>query len=350
MNSNPLLLMLCLLSVLVAVTGPFGVSRAESFDDSQIRHIDYPAWFEENPFFDLAEELEKARAEQKQGLMVLFTTEGCSYCDAFIRTSLGDSSIASTVQQNFVSVGLEIFDDTGMTDPHGIALPVKKFAEREGVEFSPTLLFYGADGGRVLRVAGYQSPERFRIILDYLSSGYFRTGSLRDYVKSIAGKGSASKSDTGLVDDPLFSKPPYALDRRIAASQPLLVIFEKNGCKECSQFHKTVLARNEVRDMLKQFEIVRFDVDDDETVIVTPDGSRATPASWFKATDFTALPALVFFDERGNEVLKTDALVLPQRMTNSILYVLERAYDKGWTYQRFARSKGIEKQLGKQAE
>ncbi|MGD2160220.1 MAG: thioredoxin fold domain-containing protein [Gammaproteobacteria bacterium] len=325
------------------VSSPFGASLASSFDDSEIKHIEYPAWFEGSPFFDLAEELDKAGAEEKQGLMVLFTTEGCSYCDEFIRTSLGDSVIASIVQENFVSVGMEIFDDTGMTDPRGVSMPVKKFAKKEGVEFSPTLLFYDNDGERILRQVGYQSPARFRVILDYITSGGFRSKSLRDYFNSIADKEAMEQPVMALVDDPLFSKPPYAMDRRVPASQPLLVIFENNGCQECNEFHENVLARNDVRDTLEKFEIIRLDVADDETIIITPDGNRTTPATWFRQTAFSRLPALVFFDERGNEVLKTDALVLPQRMMNSLFYVLERAFEKGWTYQRFARSRGIEK-------
>lgn len=52
---------------------------------------------------------------------------------------------------------------------------------------------------------------------------------------------------------------------------------------------------------------------------------------------------LVFFDEQGREVLRTDALVLRQRMLNSLHYVLERAYDQDWTYQRFARARALER-------
>jgi hypothetical protein len=41
-------------------------------------HIDYPDWFEDS-FLDLREDLAEASSEGKLGLMVLFTTEGCSY-------------------------------------------------------------------------------------------------------------------------------------------------------------------------------------------------------------------------------------------------------------------------------
>ena len=51
----------------------------------------------------------------------------------------------------------------------------------------------------------------------------------------------------------------------------------------------------------------------------------------------------MFFNEHGRQVLYTDALVGRQRMLNSVNYVLQRAYEKDWSYQRFARTTAIEK-------
>ena len=116
------------------------LSLAQGFDDSEIKHIDHPDWFIESPFLDLAE------LNGKKGLMILFTTEGCSYCDLFIRSSLSNPNIALIVQKNFDSIGLEIFADVEMTEPDGTLSTVKQFAKKEGVGFSPTLLFYGENG------------------------------------------------------------------------------------------------------------------------------------------------------------------------------------------------------------
>lgn len=325
-----------------------GTLLANSFDDSEVMHVEYPGWFKES-FYNLDEDLDEALENGKQGLMVLFTTEGCSYCDLFIRRSLSDPSLASIVQKNFVSIGMEIFDDTEMTTPQGEVVRVKQFAKKEGVGFSPTLLFYGNDGERILRVVGYQSPERFKMILDYLSGKHYRSESLHDYFKRLTEKTASGEFRTTLKEDELFGKPPFALDRRhFPASQPLLVIFETVSCEECEDFHAGVLALKEVRDMLMKFEIVRLDAGDKRTPVLAPDGSRVTPAQWFQKTSFTRTPALLFFDENGNEVLSTDALVQRQRMMNSLVYVLERAYEKDWSYQRFARSKGIERYQKKQ--
>jgi thioredoxin-related protein len=155
----------------------------EYFDDSAVLHIDYPQWFRDSPFTDLSEDLEYAVSENKKGLMVLFTTQGCSYCDIFIKQTLGDESIASVVRDNFESIGMEIFDDKEMTAPWGDAMPIKVFAHREKVEYSPTLLFYDKDGQLVMRAVGYQSTERFRHMLTYVIDEHYRSVAFRDYLK-----------------------------------------------------------------------------------------------------------------------------------------------------------------------
>lgn len=328
-----------------------GTSLAQNFDDSEIKHIDQPDWFIKSPFLDLAEDLNNAESNGKKGLMILFTTEGCSYCDLFIRLSLSDPEIASIVQKTFDSIGLEIFDDIEMTDPEGILISVKQFAKNEGVGFSPTLLFYNKNGKRILRLIGYQSPERFKNIMSYLSGDHYQSESLSIYLGRLKAlkqnKDDLSKvklSNAALRNDPLFEQPPYALDRsHFPAHQPLLVIFEKTACSECESFHTSVLALQDVRETLKQFEVVQLNAEDVKSPILSPDGQQITPALWYRQASLSRVPALLFFDERGNEVLKTDALVLHQRMKNSLNYVLEQAYKKDWTYQQFARSKAIER-------
>ncbi len=338
------------LAAIVALI-PLVPATAKDFKDSQVTHIENPAWFINSPFLDLQEDLAKAKADGKQGLMVVFNTEGCSYCDAFIKRSLSDPKIAASVQKQFDSIGLEIFDDAEMTGPRGESLAVKQFAQREGAGFSPTLLFYGDGGARMLRVVGYQSPERFTAILAYLAEQRYQHETLAAYFTRLREAGPEAEGYTELKGDTLFGKPPYALDRsRFPASKPLMVLFEQTGCTECGDFHAAVLALPEVRSTLEKFEVVRLDARDDTTAVLAPDGRRVTPAAWYQQQAFTRLPALMFFDPKGNAALKTDALVLRQRMMNSLNYMLERAYEKDWTYQRFARAKGIERSLKRQQQ
>ncbi len=308
------------------------------------RHAAHPDWMTP-ALVDLESDLEKVQAEGKRGIMLLFTTAGCTYCAEFIRASLGDPATVKRVRQHFVAIGLEIFDDVEMTDTRGNDLPIKVFAEQYKAGMAPTLLFLGPDGQLEYRAIGYQSPQRFNQILDYLTGNQQRKVSFREYLSArLSGTEKSPTASRPMRDDPLFMKPPYALSRRdYAATEPMLVIFEAPACDACEAFHKDVLALTEVRQLLHRFEVVRLNAEDDTTPVQAPDGRRTTPAQWFAQAGFSRLPALLYYDEAGRQVFETDALVERQRMLNATGRVLERAYEKGWSYQRFARSKAIER-------
>jgi thioredoxin-related protein len=315
---------------------------AKDFDDYTIAHIDYPEWFKET-FYDLDDDIAEAGEEGKKGLMILFTTEGCSYCARFIDVSLGNPELASRVQQDFVAIGMEIFDDKMMTSPEGEAMPIKAFAKSRGAEFAPTLLFFDTDGQRVLRLPGYQTPERFGVVLDYVSGGHYNKVSLRDYYNSLV---AAAKPELKLIVDPMFVSPPY--DLSTSNGKPTMVLLEKNGCVDCNAFHKDVLTLDNVRQSLGKFNVMRLDIDDKTTEITLPDGSETTPAAFYADSAMSRVPALMFYDESGRKALETDALVLESRMMNLINYTLDKAHEKEWTYQRYARTRAIERSLKQQ--
>jgi len=341
--SRPLIsiVLVLLLTLGVSLAGAAEpASDSAEFDDGAIFQIHYPEWFKQS-FLDLSDDLSDAADAGKKGLFLFFTTQGCSYCHLFLEKSLGDPAIAERVQAHFDTIGLEIFSDAELTDFAGQGTRVKQFALDEGVEFAPTLLFYDASGERLLRLTGYYDPERFNQVLDYLIGDHHQTMSLRDY---LASGPTETDGAAELIADPLFAAPPYALDRsRMPGERPLLVLFEGTDCPRCEAFHHKVLADPSIRERLQGFDVVRLDAADAETPVLMPGGGRTTPRAWYDDLGFTQLPALVFFNEEGRRVLSTDALVRSSRMHNSIGFVMDRAYEQGWNYQRYARSQALKR-------
>ncbi|MGB5736371.1 MAG: thioredoxin fold domain-containing protein [Thiohalocapsa sp.] len=316
----------------------WAVDGVDAFDDGAIYQVHHPDWFKES-FLNLRDDADEAREAGKQGLFVFFSTEGCSYCHLFIETSLSDPAISERLRAHFDSIGLEIFSDAELTDFAGEPTRVKAFALDQGVQFAPTLFFFDNDGKRLLRLTGYYEPERFSAVLDYLIDGHYRQQGLRAFLA----RRSPQQADA-LPTDALFAEPPYALDRsRIAAERPLLVLFDGAGCDRCARFHNEVLADVPTRERLADFDLVRLDAGDAVTPVLTPAGQRTHPKTWYAELGFTELPALVFFNESGQQVLATDALILKSRMNNAIGFVTERAYEQGWNYQRYARTQGLKK-------
>ncbi|MDH5632239.1 MAG: thioredoxin fold domain-containing protein [Gammaproteobacteria bacterium] len=328
--------------IVVSVFAISGSLSAAGFKDGEIKRIHYPQWFVNDPFYDLQGATAQAQASGKHGIMVLFTTQGCSYCSVFIKVSLGNPEIAAEVKKHFVPVGMEIFDDVDMISPAGNSLPIKTWAGEQGVEFSPTLLFFDDQGERALRVIGYQSPERFRAIMKYVTQKRYAKETLAQYFAAQA-KPKPAAAGAELKHDPMFISPPYNLDDRKKIELPLMILLEEPGCDQCDNFHDTVLADEEVRGRLSRFEVARLNVTDDHSVVVTPEGRKTTAAKWYKQTGFSRVPALLFYNEINREVLSTDALVQKNRMLNAVDFVLQRAYEKNWTYQMFARSQSLER-------
>ena len=259
--------------------------QAGDFKDSKNSHVEYPDWFSNDPFNELNQKLDEARKTGKHGLMVVYGTEGCSYCSKFAEKNMTDPQTVTMIKKNFNAIGLEIFDDASLVSPRGIETTVKDYAKQQGVMFSPTILFYDNQGRRIFRITGYQDIKRFRKSLEYVVGKHYQSQTIAEYIRSTVK--AKPVSTISLRDDPLFTKPPFLLQRNvIAASQPLLVIFEEAGNEESNTFHDKVLGDTRIRTLLKEYEVVRLDNNDNKTNLITPDGNRTTPEKWYQQHGF----------------------------------------------------------------
>ncbi len=328
----------------------------DSFDDYFVGKVVYPDWFQISDFMNYQEDLSETLEVGKKGMFFLFTTQGCPYCDKFINLSLKDSKIIKKLQKDFTSTGMEIFSDVDITDFKGEEKSAKDFAKSVGVQFTPTIIFYGENGEKLFQSIGYQEPERFKHILDYVSGGHYRTQTIREYVKAhnkTEYKPSQADDFVGAlyqkaIADRFFEKNVTNFMRDFdEMERPLIILFEEEKCQACVDFRENILPVRKVRHLLKKFQVVKLDANDKDTQIVTPSKEKTTPAEWVKSLGIQRLPAVFFFDKQGRQVLKTDAVLRQKRMVYSCQYVLDNAYDKGWSYQRYGRFQEIKK---KQAE
>jgi hypothetical protein len=146
-----------------------------------------------------------------------------------------------------------------------------------------------------------------------------------------------------MMSDDLFEQPPYMFDRsRMSAERPLLVVFEASACTACERFHRRVLQDKSMPRLIGEYEAVQLDAKDAEGRVVTPAGEKRSPSEWDRELGLHYLPAIVFFDERGNEVMRLDSETLRFRMEGSLQLVLERAYEQDAQLQRWRRTKAIE--------
>jgi thioredoxin-related protein len=288
-----------------------------------------PAWFSTS-LFHLPDEVAEAAAQGKR-VMLYFGQDGCPYCKRLMEVNFRDPAIASKAQRNLVALALNIWGDREITWTDGAATTEKRLAAALKVQFTPTLIFLDERGGIALRLNGYYPPREFGLALDYVAGKLERQVSFRQYLES---------RNTARAP-----KPRALYDLRRQGAKPLAVLFEGPGCADCEELHAVVLQRQEVREQLARFDLVRLALVDGERV-VTPAGKETATAAWAETLRVGYVPTMVFFDARGREVFRTEAYLRPFHVAGALEYVSSGAYRREPSFQRFlqARAERLKRQ------
>jgi thioredoxin-related protein len=303
------------------------------------KQVVYPDWFKQS-FYDLQDDLQQAKDDGKQGLAVFFSEKSCSFCIAMVERTFKEPDIAQRLQQNYEFVSMDVFSDLEMVDPVGNSHWIKDFAIREKAQFTPTIIFYGIDGAALLRIVGYQSPDRMRTVLDYLDGGYHSRMTLRQY---------ANQKTTAKLESAKTEPVNLQLDNK--NTKPVLVIFESPECEKCQQF-RTMLQAPIMQPYLQQMRLA-FVSSGPHQQVVTPSGQTMTGKAWSDQLGLLHSPAMVYFDEQGKEGLRVDFDLLVDaegnpiasdnaRVLNSIRarleYMITKGYERIPQFQRWRAS------------
>ncbi|MGB5742468.1 MAG: thioredoxin fold domain-containing protein [Sedimenticolaceae bacterium] len=294
------------------------------FDDTPLHDLlQYPAWFKQS-FLALDEDLGEAVAAGKQGIIVYFGQKRCAYCKMLIDVNFKTPDIVTYTRRHFDVIPIDIWSPEEVTTPSGESLTERQYAQKLGTDFTPSLIFYDADGRIALRLRGYYPPYQFRAALEYVAGGHY----LRERFPVYMARGDQTlRFEPGdLVEEPFFSPPPHNLDRsHFPAELPLVVFFEQGDCHACDILHTQPLQRQTVRQLLNRFDSVQLDMWSDVPVI-KPDGSRSTAREWAEELGIFYAPSILFFDENGNEIIRVDSVVHLFRLRNVLNYVVSRGY------------------------
>lgn len=112
------------------------LSATEVGDDG----LHKPTWLRDT-FKDMTEDLAEANTEGKR-LLVIWEQRGCLYCRQMHEEVFPDPRIDALIRENFFVVQMNLFGDVEVTDFDGTALPEKDMAQRWGVVFTPTMMFF----------------------------------------------------------------------------------------------------------------------------------------------------------------------------------------------------------------
>lgn len=291
-----------------------------------------PEWFK-NSFLDIGEDVAEATAAGKR-VMLYFYQDGCPYCAKLLRDNFSQRSIVQKAQKYLDVIAVNMWGDREVTGLDGQQTTEKQFAAALRVMFTPTILVLNEQGKVILRINGYYHPAKFEAALDYVGQHKEGTLSFADYYRQLAPVKASGK----LHDEAFFLPPPYELQQLINQSKPLLVLFEQHQCKRCDEYHADIYQRQETREQLQRFNIVRLDMWA-ETPVVTPQGKRVTAREFASQLDIKYAPSMVFFDNSGKEVFRSEAYLRAFHIQSILDYIASGAYRTQPNFQRYIASR-----------
>ena len=294
------------------------------FDDTPLDELlEYPPWFKQS-FLALDEDLQEAVDKGKQGIVVYFGQKRCAYCKMLMDVNFQTPDIVRYTREHFDVIPIDIWSPEEVTTPAGETMSERDYSLKLGTNFTPSLVFYNADGEIALRLRGYYPPYQFRAALEYVAGGHYQREAFPVYMAR--GDQTLRFEADDMVEEPFFSPPPYNLDRsRFPAELPLVVFFEQGNCHACDILHTQPLQRTGVRDLFGQLESIQLNMWSN-TPLVKPNGQRSTARQWARELGIFYAPSIVFFDQHGKEIIRVDSVVRLFRLRNVLNYVISGGY------------------------
>lgn len=275
----------------------------------------------------------------KKGLIIYFGQKYCPYCNAHIKNNWQQNHIVKYTQDNFDVIAINVKGQRQVVDIDGKIYTEKTFSALKKTNFTPSILFYNTQGKEILRLRGYRPPYQFRAALEYVADKHYQKEKFRSYMARAESALSFGKAELNAND--AFNSPPYLLDRsRVKAEQPLMVVFERKRCHACDVLHGNLLSRPEIETQLLKFEVIQLDINSEQPII-TPQGKKISTKKWAEQLNINYSPTIIFFDERGKEIIRIESVVWFYRLRNVLKYVLNGGYKKHPTFQLWRQAKNL---------
>lgn len=327
-------ILLILISVFSNISNAASNSEDEKnlldFSDLQLEEeIAYPDWFK-LPMGDLRDDLDEAKKSGKKGIVTYFGQKRCAYCEQFFNTSLADTDIQNYLRKHFDVIAFDIWGIDNIVDTDG-----KQYTERElsihyKTNFTPSLVFYDAEGTPVFRLRGFYPPYKFRAALQFVTDEFYKKETFAEYFAR------ASPGEYfllgGLTERDFFLNKPYDLTTIKNNGKATAVFFEQGNCHTCDLLHTDPLSQDLSIEEIEKMNVIQLNMWAD-TEIVTPQGKKTTAKDWARSLGIFYAPSIVFFDGDGKEIIRLDSVTHFYRLWGVLDYVNQKGYEKVGNYQ-----------------
>ena len=319
--------------VALACLIPFVAQSAESPEPVQqvttFDTFELPDWFKVS-FLDLSEDNAEA-IEVNKHLVVFFWQDFCGYCKNTIEKNLTQQSIRDVFDEHFDVVALNIWGSKEVYGLDGTATTEKEIARSLGVQFTPTIIFFNADGKPVLRLNGYVSPTDMQVALNYVQNKTYESQTIFEYLAANQPRSANARLNT----------QPFIQDEKNlnVKGRPRAVLFEQTSCPDCDTFHRCVLSLDSVRKRFEPFHTVQLDMWSTSPVTTTS-GEKKTARDYARDMKIMYAPSLVLFDSAGFEIIRVESQLRSFHTEAVLEYIADGIYKREPNFQRYIEERG----------
>lgn len=125
---------------------------------------------------DFTEELQRAKQEGKDGILIFFEMDECPFCHYMKQNVLNQPQVQKYYRDHFLNFAVDIEGDVEVKTFKGKTMKQKDFAFREHrVRATPVIAFFDLEGNRVHRHIGKTSGvDEFMLMGEYVAKNVYK--------------------------------------------------------------------------------------------------------------------------------------------------------------------------------
>lgn len=133
-------------------------------------------YFFQETFGNLQEELQLAREQGKQGILLFFEMDECPFCHRMKTQVLNQPKVQAFYREHFKIFPIDIEGDIELVDFQGRTTSQKDFAFKQfNVRATPVLAFFDLEGQLITRYTGATaSADEFLWLGEFVSEGHYK--------------------------------------------------------------------------------------------------------------------------------------------------------------------------------
>lgn len=148
--------------------------------------------FFDQTFGDFSEELENAREQGKQGILIMFEMDECPFCHRMKTRVLNRKDVQDYFRKHFLVFTVDIEGDIEIVDFKGRPTTMKDFSFRQfRVRATPVFQFFDLQGNPIRRgryTGATRDAEEFLLLGRYIVEGGWKKTSFSRYKREHRGR------------------------------------------------------------------------------------------------------------------------------------------------------------------